>query len=426
MTTVDLLIVHGCLTSPPASAHPLAGEAMERVWSLPDGAIAVARGKIVEVGATSSLTRRMRARRVLHAGGRLITPGLVDAHTHLIFAGDRAREFELRMKGASYQEIARAGGGILSTVRASRRTPSGRLAAMTRDRLDRALAHGTTTIEIKSGYGLSVGEELRVLKVIQHLRRTHPLEIVPTLLGAHALPRAFRRKRQAFVDLVSERMVPAVARSGLAEFFDVFCDEAAFTVRETRTMFRAAQRAGFKLKLHAHEFSANGGARLAAVAGAVSADHLLRLRHRDMVGLRDAGTVAVLLPGTPFGLGLGVYAPARAMIRLGLPVALGTDCNPGTSYCESMRAMLTLACTQMRMSPAEALSAGTLNAAWAIGRGRSVGALAAGRQADLVIWNVQDYRHLAYHYGVSLTHMVFKRGKMVWRQGIRTGGGSVR
>lgn len=414
MTRVATLLLHATVVTPPPSWGAVYGRRMRDLVVIPDGAVAIRAGRIVAIDSTAALTRQFQATHLINLQGRVVTPGLVDPHTHLVFAGDRAHEFEMKIQGATYLEIAAAGGGILSTVQATRNASVHHLSSLGQKRLNQLMAHGVTTVEIKSGYGLSLEHELKMLRVIQTLQRTHPLSIVATFLGAHAIPREYLGKRSAYVSLIAERMIPQVARQGLADFCDVFCDTGAFTTVETRKIFEAARQSGLALKLHAQEFSQNGGIKLAGQYQAVSADHLLQISREDIQSMNEHQVIPVLLPGTPFGLGLKSYAPARAMIEAGLPVALGSDCNPGTSYSENFPLMMTLACTQMRMTPAEALTAATINAAAAIGRSRWIGTLQPYKQADLVVWDTQDYRHLTYHYGVNLVLKVMKKGHWIF------------
>ncbi len=413
MLTIDQLILHASVVTPPNARGPVYGRRMNDLTIEHDAGVAIHEKRMIEVDSSKILLTRFRAKHVFDAGGKVVTPGLVDAHTHLVFAGDRVHEFEMKIQGATYQEIASKGGGILSTVHATRAASSPSLIRLAMERLNRLLAHGVTTVEVKSGYGLSWEAELKMLNVIRQLQMRHPLDLVTTFLGAHAVPQEYRGRRAAFVSLIADRLIPHVAKHRLAEFCDVFCDVGAFTVNETRQMFEAATQSGLSLKLHAHEFSQNGGVPLAGRYQAVSADHLLQMSSSDIQSMNEHHVVPVVLPGTPFGLGLKSYAPARKMIEAGLPVALGSDCNPGTSYSENFPLMMTLACTQMRMTPAEALTAATINAAAAIGRAHKVGTLQRYKQADLVVWNTTDYRHLTYHYGVNLVEAVIKKGKWI-------------
>jgi imidazolonepropionase len=412
----DLLVVHAGELATLAGPAPRTGPALRDVGALPDGAVAIRGEHIAAVGPTRELERRFRAARTIDASGRLVTPGLIDAHTHPVFVSLRAAEFEMRLQGRTYQEIAAAGGGIRSTVAGVRAADDDALARAVEARLRRFLAEGTTTIEAKSGYGLTLADELRSLRAIREAARRVPVGVAPTLLGAHDVPPEFREDREGYVRLVAEEMVPAAAREGLAEFCDAFVERGFFTVEDGRALFRAARAHGLRPRLHADEFSDCGGAALAAEVGAISADHLLHVSDAGIEALRRAGVVPVLLPGTHFSLGLPSGAPARRMIEAGLPVALATDCNPGTSLTESLPMVMTLACVLLRMTPAEALAAVTVNAAAALARAHDRGRLEPGLRADLVVWDVPDHRALPYYYGVGHAETVVAGGRPVWEK----------
>jgi imidazolonepropionase len=349
---------------------------------------------------------------VIDAGGRLVMPGMVDPHTHLVFAGSREYELEMRLNGATYLEILRAGGGILATTRKTRAATEEELAWETKKRLNRFLLHGVTTVEAKSGYGLTVEDELKMLRVAKRLNEEHPVDIVSTFMGAHAVPPEYKENPDAYVDLVIEEMIPRVARENLAEFCDVFCEEGVFTVEQSERILEAGKRHGLRPKLHADEIEPMGGAELAARVGAVSADHLLKVSDEGIRRMAEAGVVAVLLPGTAFFL-MAEYARARHMIDQGVPVALATDRNPGSSPTESLPLIMNLACLQMKMTPAEVISAATINAAHAVSRARQVGSLEPGKQADILILDAPNYPYLQYHFGVNLVDTVIKKGKVV-------------
>jgi imidazolonepropionase len=391
---------------------------MSELGLITDGAVAIAGGRVVAVGTTSEIRGSYRAPRELSAGGRVVLPGFIDAHTHPVFAGSRQDEFERRVAGATYLEIMAAGGGIMSTVRATRAASVAQLVCEALPRVARMLAHGTTTAEAKTGYGLTTADELKSLQGIKALNAAQPLELVSTVLGAHAVPEEYADRADAYVDLVIYEMLPAVLEAGQAApvFCDVFCDEGAFDIVHTRRILVAAKRKGLALKVHADEFAHLGAVALAAALGAVSAEHLLHTPRSHLEAMAEEGMVGVLLPGTPFGLGHHEYADARTMIEIGLPVALGTDLNPGTCYCESMPLIMGLACRFMRMTPAEALVASTVNAAYATGRGADLGRLQPGFMADLLILEVDDYRHLAYRFGTNLVQTVIKSGEVVFSQ----------
>jgi len=415
---IDLLIIHAAELITVASSGGLRrGAAMRELGAIRNGALAIKEGRIVAVGTTADLCDLAdSATQVIDAGGKAVLPGFVDAHTHVVFAGDRVDEFERRLEGATYLEIMVAGGGIMSTVRATRAASEDQLVAESAARLRQMLAHGTTTAEAKSGYGLTIADELKMLRVIDTLNAAQPLELVPTFLGAHALPSEYADRADEYLGLVVDEMLPAVRARGLPlPFVDIFCDEGAFTPAQLERVLGAARALGFPLKAHLDEFAALGGTPAAAALGALSVDHLIVSGDADLAALRDhPATIATLMPATPFGLGLGRYAPARRMIdEYGLAVALGSDLNPGTCWCVSMPFAIALACRGMRLTPAEALVAATLNAAYAVGRGARVGSLEAGKQADVLILSVPDYRHLAYRVGENLVETVIKRGQVV-------------
>jgi imidazolonepropionase len=395
---------------------PRKGAAMNDLGIVAKGGIAVAGEEILAVGESEKVegsSPLAEGCAVIDARGMVVTPGFIDPHTHPVFSKTREAEFEMRIQGKSYMEIAESGGGIRASVRDLRTTSTQILTDKTRERLDRFLDHGVTTIEAKSGYGLSTESELKQLEIIHNLDQTHPLDLIATFLGAHEVPDEYRENRREYVDLLINEMIPAVAKDKLAEFSDIFCEEGVFTVDESRRIQQAAADAGLKLKFHADELKSTGGAELAASMGAVSADHLVYISDAGIKALAKSGTAAVLLPGTTFSLGGKQYAPARKMIEAGVVVALSTDCNPGSSYSESMPIIVSLAALQCRMTAAEALSAVTVNAAYAVGRSRKIGQLIPGAQADITVWNMADYRELPYHYGVNLVSKVVKKGKMV-------------
>jgi imidazolonepropionase len=385
------------------------------------GAVAAARGTVVFAGPEAALPDLPIApgcERV-DAGGRSVVPGFVDAHTHLVFAGDRADEFAARLRGFGYEEALAAGGGIHRTVRATRAAADAELERATADRLVQAGLHGTTTIEVKSGYGLTVDDERRSLEVLARLSARTPIDVIPTFLGAHLIPAEFADDRAGYLDLVEHEMLPVCAP--LAEFVDAFCDRGALTVAESRRVLAAGRRHGLKAKLHANELGPTGGAWLAAEQGCVSADHLLFLDHAQAAALAAAGTVAVLLPGTSFLLRTGHVAPVRVLRETGVTLALGTDCNPGTCYCESMQLVIALACIHGGLTPEEALLGATSGAARAVGRGSTAGRLAPGSACDLVALSGRSYLDLAYHLGVNLAHLVVKGGRVVARDGVPLG-----
>ena len=375
--------------------------------------VAVAGGTIRAVGPASEIAGRFHAQKSLDAAGKLVTPGFVDSHTHLVFAGDRSGEFAMRCRGADYEEIAEAGGGIRSSVRATRAASEDELYAASLPRLERMLESGTTTVEIKSGYGLDLETELRMLRVARRLGETTPMRVVTTFMGAHEFPDDFRDDRDAYVDQVCETMIPAVAAEGLAEFCDVFCERGVFTPEQTRRVLEAGKAAGLRPKVHADEMAATGGSEVAAEVGAVSADHLMHTTDASIAGLRDAGVVATLLPGTTFFLGKETYAPARRMIDAGATVALATDRNPGSCTVENMLFIIGLGCLRMGMTPLEAFRAATVHGARALGLEGTVGVIAPGAAADLIIWDAPEEGRLCYEFENHLRRTVIVGGTII-------------
>jgi imidazolonepropionase len=369
--------------------------------------------RITWVGPASELPPLSPDATIIDATGKVVLPGMVDSHTHLIFAGTREDEFEQRLGGASYQQISAKGGGINATVRRVRQASLAELKALARPRLRRLLGTGVTTVEAKSGYGLTLPDELKSLQAIAELQTEGPLELVPTFLGAHAVPPEFVSDRAGYVRLLVEEMLPEIARCRLAQFCDVFCETGVFGLEEAERILQKALALGLALKLHADELTQLGGAELAARLHATSADHLLCISDAGIDALAASGTVATLLPGTAFFLGLP-YAPARKLLQRGVAVALASDCNPGTCMTENLPLVGTMACTQMKMLPGEVVTALTLNAAAALGRADRIGSLEAGKQADLVVCDVPDYRHIFYHFGVNHVWRVVKRGRVVF------------
>ncbi|RME65093.1 MAG: imidazolonepropionase [Caldilineae bacterium] len=420
---VDLLIHSAAqVVTCASSGGPKRGEALAQAEIIPDGAVAIADGVIVQVGPSAALRRTCQAREAVDARGKVVCPGFVDPHTHVVYAGDRVNEFEMRLRGASYMEILAAGGGILSTTRATRAASVDELVAASQPRLDAMLAQGTTTVEAKTGYGLEPASELKMLQAIAMLDQIHPVDLIPTFLGAHAVPPEFEGDADAYVALVTEEMLPQAAAwyadslfaARQTPFFcDVFCEAGVFDREQSARVLRAGQRLGLLPKLHADEFENLGGVSLAVELGAVSVDHLDVTPAAEAARLAESDTVGVVLPAVNFHLGSHHFADARGLVDAGVALALATDINPGSAPCPSMPLVMALACRYQGLLPAEALHAATINAAYAIGLGDRIGSLEPGKQADLLIIDAPDYRHLAYQFGGNLVAQVIKRGRLV-------------
>jgi imidazolonepropionase len=408
-----LVIKHAAQLATSTGTQARRGRAMAEITVLEDAGLIARDGLISWVGPTAELPQIAEPAQVIDAAGKTVLPGLVDSHTHLIWAGAREQEFEQRLEGRTYQEIAASGGGINATVTRVRQSSKEELMQLARGRLERLLRFGVTTVEVKSGYGLRLTDELKCLQAIADLNAAGPLALVPTFLGAHAVPPEFRGQTDAYVRLLLNKMLPEVACQGLAEFCDVFCETGVFDLDESERILAKARELGFLLKVHADELTPLGGAVLAARLDAVSADHLLCLTEEGCAALAASRTVATLLPGTAFFLGMP-FAPARQLIDQGIPLALASDCNPGTCPSENLPLVGTMACTQMKMRPAEVLTALTLNGAAALRRADRLGTLEPGKEADILICDVPNHVQLFYHFGVNHVWRVIKRGRVVF------------
>jgi imidazolonepropionase len=395
--------------------RPRVGAEMCQLSIISDGGMLVREGLIAAVGTSKEIEASVPDdAEVVDATGRVVLPGFVDAHAHPVFAGNRVDEFELRAKGATYEQIAADGGGIRSTVRKTRAASEDDLLAQAKKHALWFMQGGTTTVEAKSGYGLTVEDELKILRVIRRLNAETPIEFVPTFLGAHAIPEEFLSAPEQYVALVIHEMLPRVAEEKLAENCDIFCERGYFDIADSEKILTAAQQHGLRLRMHVDQLTNSGGAFLAARLRATTADHLEQTNAAEITALCEAGVQPVLLPGSVYSLGLTRYPRARDMIEAGLAVVVATDFNPGSSPTPSMPMILSLATTQMKMSPAEALTAATINAAYSLARGAKVGSLEAGKSANFALYNCNDYRELAYFFGVPRTHSVYIGGDCVY------------
>jgi imidazolonepropionase len=426
---VDLLIHSAAqLITCASTGGPKRGAAMRDVGLIENGAVAIDGDRLLAIGYSDELRSRYHATREIDASNQVLCPGFIDPHTHLVFAGDRVNEWELKLRGASYLEILAAGGGILSTMRATREASLEQLVSEARKRLDIMFRHGVTTCEIKTGYGLNIEAELKMLQAIEMLAQTHPCDVLLTLLAAHTIPPEFKDNPNGYVDLVVEQIIPRAAAWFETEAranhdspmsCDVFCEKSAFDVAQARRVLAAGQQHGMRAKIHVDQFNSLGGVQMALELGAISCDHLDVTTAADRVRLAASSAVAVVLPAVTFHLGSTHFANARAMIDEGCAVALSTDMNPGSAPCLSPQLVMAIACRYQKLSPAEALNACTLNAAHALGIGANVGSLEVGKQADVLIVDAPDYRHLAYQFGGNLIKHVIKRGVITGPKGFR-------
>lgn len=411
---VDLLIVNSAelLTLAGGNQKPRVGKQMRELDVIHNGAVAVKAGRIVAVGKTPDLTKSYKGEKVISANDKIVLPGFIDPHTHLVFAGSREEEFRMRLEGASYMEILSAGGGILRTVKETRRANVEKLVNRGTETLDTMLEHGTTTVEAKSGYGLTTKDELKILEATQRLNQLHHVDIVPTFLGAHAIPAEFQNNPQGYVNLVVEEMIPKVAEKRLAEFCDVFCERNVFNLEQSRQVLIAGKNSGLTPKIHADEMSFLGSVELAAGIGAISADHMLFSSHEGMKAMAEKGVIGTLLPAAALSLMSSRFADARSMINAGVPVALGTDFNPNC-WVENQQLVIALACYLMKLTPAEAITAATINAAFAVSRAKEIGSIEVGKKADIVLLNVPNHKFLGYRFGSNLVDKVVKDGRLV-------------
>ena len=407
-----LALLHAAqLVTLAGSKRPRVGSEMSELAIVRDGGMLIRDGRIEIVGDSDEIEKNVGDAEIIDAGGRIVLPGFVDAHTHLVFAGNRLDDFERRAHGETYEQIAAAGGGIWSTVEKTRAASDVDLLAQAKKHAQWFLRCGTTTVEAKSGYGLTVHDELKILRVIRRLNQETPLEIVPTFLGAHAVPREMSADEH--VNCVIQEMLPRVASEKLAEFCDVFCDRGYFDIEQSRKILSAAKKLGLELRMHADQLTNFGGAKLAAELQATTADHLEKTDERGVAAMKTSGVQPILLPGSVYALGSTGYPRAREMIEAGLAVVIATDFNPGSSPTPSMPMVLSLACTQMKMSPAEAITASTINPAYSLNRGDNIGSLEIGKLANFSIFDCEDYREIAYWFGFPPMDSVYVRGECV-------------
>ncbi len=405
----QLLVKNIGMLATPEGKDARRGADQGQIRLLQDAYVLMTDGRITEVGTGD---KTVPGAEVLDAGGALVTPGLVDAHTHLIFGGWRQNELGLKLHGASYLDILSMGGGILSTVNATRAATENELYDKAKEALDEMLSLGITTVEAKSGYGLDMDTELKQLRVIRRLNEEHPMDLVPTFLGAHAVPKEYKEDRAGYIRLLCEEVIPAVAREGLAEFCDVFCETGVFSAEESKAILEAGKKWGLIPKIHADEIDPIGGSQLTAQVGAISAEHLIVCPPEGIAAMAKAGTVACCLPATSFYLG-STFAPVRDMVNAGVPVAMATDFNPGSCPSLNMQFVINLGCLKYRLTPEEVLTAVTLNAAAAINRADSIGSLEPGKLGDLVIWNAPDLNYICYRMGSNLVKTVIKKGHIL-------------
>jgi imidazolonepropionase len=417
-THVDLIINNASqvLTVRGHTDRPATGLGMGDVGTIPNASIVVKGGVIVSVGKSDEILSKYSGENHFDATGKIVTPGLIDAHTHLVFAGSRENEFELKIKGASYMEILQSGGGIIKTVRDTRAATKKELLRTCKHRALNLLKYGTTSVEAKSGYGLTLPDEVKSLEVVRELNAEVPLTFIPTFLGAHAIPPEFQGHVADYVDELCDEWIPEISKRKLAVFCDVFCEKGVFEISHSRRILEAGKEAGLLPRIHADEFYALGGAELAGELGAVSADHLLQSSFAGLRSMKEAGTIATLQPATPLTLMIEKYPDARRMIDLEIPIALGSDLNP-SCWLENHQLIIALACYKLRMSPAEAIVASTINAAHSVRKADEIGSIEPGKKADLAIFDVNDYRFLGYRFGSNMISAVVKNGKVVVNEG---------
>jgi imidazolonepropionase len=413
---VDMIIFNAEeLLTIKGKAKVRSGKEMSELGIIHDGAVAIDDGKIIDVNVSAEILAKYESDNMIDALNKVVMPGFVDPHTHPVFYETREKEFEMRIMGKSYVEISQSGGGIRSSIAGVRNASEDELYRLARKRVERIISNGTTTLEAKSGYGLTTESELKMLRVIKRLNDDLPIDIIPTFMGAHEFPIEYKDNKEEYIRILKEEMMPEVRKSGLAEYVDIFTEDHVYNIEQSRDILNTAKDLGFKIRMHADEIEPIGGAELAGELKAISADHLGACSDAGIMAMRDNGVIATLLPGTIFSLGMAKYARARDMISAGCPVALATDYNPGSCNCDSMQFVITLACLQMKMSVAEAITASTINAAYALERGDDIGSIEVGKNADILIMDMPSYQFLPYHFGSNNVETIIKNGKIINR-----------
>jgi len=417
MTKLSLIIKNAkqLLTLQSDKKGPRIGEEMQHLGIIEHGAVAIDKAIIVDVGKTDEILNKYTSENIIDANGKIVMPGFVDPHTHPIFVQTRENELEMRIKGKSYKEISQSGGGIRSSINAVRKASLEELVTLAEKRINKMLQQGTTTMEAKSGYGLSTDSEIKMLRAIEILNEKSDMDIVPTFLGAHEFPEEYKDNKDKYIRILVDEMLPEVKRQGLSKYCDIFCESYVYNIDQSRYILGKAKEMGFRIRMHADELEPTGGAELSAEIGAITADHLGATSDKGIQAMKRAGVVPILLPGTTFSLGLDHYARARDMINAGLAVTLATDYNPGSCNCDSMQFIISLACIQMRMLPAEAIAASTINGAYSLELADKIGSIEKTKQADIVIMNIPSYQYIPYHLGSNCVDMVIKKGKTVFR-----------
>ena len=413
MIKADLIIKNAKELLTIKSEGPKFGVEMQNLGIIQDGAVAVLGEKITGVGITKEILKEYYSENIIYATEKVVMPGFVDPHTHPIFVKTREDEFEMRILGKSYKEISRSGGGIRSSVDDVRKASKEVLVELGLKRIEKMLQQGTTTIEAKSGYGLSTESEIKMLEALSEINRITKMDIIPTFLGAHEFPEEYKNNREEYIKILIDEMLPEVKKRNLAEYCDIFCEKHVFNVGQSRRILSEAKKLGFKIRMHADELEPIGGAELAAEIGAVTADHLVAVSDNGIQKMKEANVIPILLPGTTFSLGLKKYAPARKMIETGLPITLATDFNPGSCHCDSMQTVISIACIEMRLLPSEAIVASTINAAYSLELGDKIGSIEVGKQADILIMDIPSYKYLPYHLGSNCVDKVIKKGKLI-------------